>query len=202
MVTMQSWMFLRSFAELRAMPEEKLGEAYKKSLFTGLLRETSIEALAHLGPNAFEEISGEVVQIALMTLENRKPFSEHQMIAFRLAGLKSVGEKVKMLQQSQQNQGNIIKYKLEQIDLLSIPETPIVYWLRPRFFELMQKSRRLGDTTDVRAGLQTSDNERFLRCFWEVKDFGTERDGRPIAGRWFKYSKGGSYQKWVGLEWL
>ena len=27
MVTMQSWMFLRSFAELRAIPEEKLGEA-------------------------------------------------------------------------------------------------------------------------------------------------------------------------------
>src|SRR5260370_36282181 len=64
MVTMQSWMFLRSFAELRAMPEEKLGEAYKKGLFTGLLRETSIEALAHLGPKAFEEITGQVVPSA------------------------------------------------------------------------------------------------------------------------------------------
>ena len=73
MVTMQSWMFLRSFAELRAIPEEKLGEAYKKGLLTGLVRETSIEALAHLGPNAFEEIGGGIVQTVMFTLQKNLP---------------------------------------------------------------------------------------------------------------------------------
>src|SRR6266487_3802308 len=168
MVTQQSWMFLRSFAELRAIPEEKLEEAYKKELFTGLLRETSIEALAHLGPNAFEEISGEVVQSALMTLENRKPSSVHRMTAFRLVGLKSVGEKVKMLQQVQQIPIHQIGYSPQQADLLSIPEMPLVYWLRPRFFQLLQSSFRLHDLADVRQGMATADKERFLRYFWEV----------------------------------
>ncbi len=56
MVTMQNWMFLRSFADLRTIPEEKLLEERKKGKFTGILRETSIEALAHLGRHAFSEI--------------------------------------------------------------------------------------------------------------------------------------------------
>src|SRR5205807_1155737 len=48
MVTMQGWMFLRSFVDLRAIPEEKL-KAGKDSEFIGLLRKTSIEGLVHLG---------------------------------------------------------------------------------------------------------------------------------------------------------
>jgi hypothetical protein len=53
MVTQQSWMFLRSFADLRATEDQD-------SSFQGLLRETTIEALAHLGPGALGELSGEV----------------------------------------------------------------------------------------------------------------------------------------------
>jgi hypothetical protein len=45
-------------------------------------------------------------------------------------------------------------------------------------------------------------NDRFVRCFWEVSDFGVVRDGKPVSGRWFWYAKGGRYQKWAGLEWL
>src|SRR5260370_21162795 len=56
LVTMQSWMFLHSYAELRAILEEKIPEAPKRRMFTGLLRETSIESLAHLRPNAFYQI--------------------------------------------------------------------------------------------------------------------------------------------------
>ncbi|MCZ7570454.1 MAG: BREX-1 system adenine-specific DNA-methyltransferase PglX [Ardenticatenaceae bacterium] len=45
MVTQQSWMFLRSFADLRALPEDKLAAARKKEQFTGLLRETVAQHL-------------------------------------------------------------------------------------------------------------------------------------------------------------
>jgi len=89
-----------------------------------------------------------------------------------------------------------------QADLLAIPETPFVYWLRPRFFELLRSERRLSDIAEVRVGLQTSDNDRFVRCFWEVPELGIVEDGKPVRGRWFWYAKGGRYQKWAGLEWL
>ena len=100
MITQQSWMFLRSFAELRALPHDQLAEAQKKGQYTGLLRESSIEALAHLGPNGFEEISGEVVQNAMFVLANRAPSAEHRMIAFRLVGLKSAAEKGRVLREA------------------------------------------------------------------------------------------------------
>ena len=100
MVTQQSWMFLRSFADLRAVPDERLAEARKQREFTGLLRETRLEGVAHLGPNAFEEISGEVVQSVLFTLSNAPPSAAHRLTAFRLIGLKSAAEKARLLREA------------------------------------------------------------------------------------------------------
>jgi len=82
----------------------------------------------------------------------------------------------------------------------AIPETPFVYWLRPRFFELLQSDRRLKDVADVKQGLSTADADRFTRCFWEIGGLGTVEKGGATAGRWFWYAKGGGYRKWCGLE--
>ena len=99
MVTQQSWMFLRSFAELRAIPEEKLREATRKAYLPDYYEKQALRLLAHLGRNAFEEISGEVVAKAMFILTNRKPSNEHRMVAFRLVGLKSARGKVQILLQ-------------------------------------------------------------------------------------------------------
>ncbi len=98
MVTQQSWMFLRSYAALRAVEEDKAGKAPKA--FKGVLRETTIETLAHLGPHAFTEIGGEVVNIALFVLARAMPRPEHRLTAFRLVGPKSPEEKDKFLRQA------------------------------------------------------------------------------------------------------
>src|SRR6266487_545933 len=82
MVTMQGWMFFKSYIDLRALSEESAVKDPKKRKFMGLLRETSIEILAHLGSNAFEEISGEVVQSVMFTLSNCSPSKEHAISAF------------------------------------------------------------------------------------------------------------------------
>ena len=87
MITQQSWMFLRSFAELRG------GAA-------GLLHTSAVESLAHLGSAAFEEISGEVVQSVMFVLGNGRPTPEHRMVAFRLVGLKSPAEKARVLREA------------------------------------------------------------------------------------------------------
>jgi len=106
MVTQQSWMFLRSFADLRAVDEEKLKKA---GGFKGILRETSIETLAHLGPGAFGEISGEVVNIVLFTLAKNAPAGDHRLTAFRLIGPKSPEEKDALLRQAVFSNGRDVK---------------------------------------------------------------------------------------------
>ncbi len=105
MITQQSWMFLRSFADLRALPLEASATparpqpASASPAFPGLLRATTIETLAHLGPNAFEEISGEVVQNAMFVLTNAPPHPDHRIVALRLVGLKSPGAKAQVLRE-------------------------------------------------------------------------------------------------------
>ncbi len=86
-----------------------------------------------------------------------------------------------------------------QADFLAIPETPIVYWLRPRFFELLQNAPRLGDVAEVRQGLATADDERFVRYVWEVRPEEWARSLRER--RWVPFEKGGGYGKWFGHHW-
>ena len=103
MVTQQSWMFLRSFAELRAADQDRL-ERLPSDAFRGLLRDATLETLAHLGPAAFAEISGEVVNTVLFSLSNTYPSADHRLTAFRLIGPKSPEEKDALLRQALRGQ--------------------------------------------------------------------------------------------------
>ena len=55
LITMHSWMFLSSYEKLRAR----------------LINEMSIISMLHLGPRAFEDISGEVVQTTSWVMRKR-----------------------------------------------------------------------------------------------------------------------------------
>jgi len=192
MVTQQSWMFLRSFTDLRAVPEEKLGEAYKKGMYAGLLRETSMQTLAHLGEFAFEETAAAGAFVAMFVLANRKPFSEHRMTAFRLVGLRSAEEKKAILIKVRDSKLNKIVTNPIQRDFLAIPDSPIVYYLSEDLLIHLKSGKKLQDVAEVRQGLATADDDRFIRYTWE--SFTNSR-------RWATFTKGGGYCKWFGQNW-
>jgi hypothetical protein len=189
MVTQQSWMFLRSFASLRTTKEENLEKVGVRS-FKGILRETTLETLVQLGPGAFGEISGEVVNIALFTLSKAQPRRGHRLTAFRLVGPKGPEEKDALLLDTMKS-----PYRFVQNDLLGIPESPIAYWLTSGFAKALIDGKSLADTRGSPAivcmGSSTKEDKRFLRYFWEI----------PMkSSRWVRFTKGGRYQKWIGLE--
>lgn len=186
MVAQQSWLFLRSFAKLRGR----------------VLNSATVTTLAHLGAQAFEEIGGEVVRVALFTIRCEAADDSHRITAFRLIGPKSPSRKDQILRAAVAGTLSGVVFTPKQSAMRAIPETPFVYWLRPRFFELLTGDVHLSQIADVKQGLATADNERFIRCYWEVPRLGVLKDGKPTAGRWFWYAKGGRYQKWTGLEWL
>ncbi len=98
MVTQQSWMFLRSFADLRALDEEKMRKAPRA--FPGLLRETTIEVLGHLGEHAFVDSAAAGAFVAMFVLSKAAPAQDHRLTAFRLIGPKSPEEKDLLLRQA------------------------------------------------------------------------------------------------------
>lgn len=78
---------------------------------------------------------------------------------------------------------------------LTIPQSPLCYWLRERFFELLA-GPTLGDAAEVCQGLATADDARFVRFVWEVPPPDWVRPVR--ARRWVPFEKGGGYGKWFG----
>ncbi len=201
MVTQQSWMFLGSFLDIRAV-EEKEKKSSQRG-FRGVLRDTTIETLAHLGPHAFSEVSGEVVSTVAFVLAKGAPQSDHRFTAFRLVGLKSPEAKDELLREAiaagrlptaSKTSHKSISRPL-QTRLLEIPQSPLCYWLRDRFFELLA-GPTLGDVADVCQGLATADDARFVRFTWEVPLL---EWGDPVRSRrWVPFEKGGGYGRWFG----
>jgi SAM-dependent methyltransferase len=197
MVTQQSWMFLRSFADLRALDKDQVGKASRA--FRGVLRETTIEALAHLGEHAFADASAAGAFVALFVLAKAEPSPDHRLTAFRLVGPKSPEEKDALFCDAAralaQTRSHPVVSRPLQERFLSIPQAPLCYWLRERFFELLA-GRTLGDVADVCQGLATADDARFVRFVWEVP---ADQWAEPVRKRrWVPFEKGGGYGKWFG----
>ena len=82
MITMQSWMFLSSFENLR----------------TKLLDENTILSMAHLGARGFDSIGGEVVQTTAFTMTNTF-IPDYKGAFIRLVDGNNEAEKAAMFQQ-------------------------------------------------------------------------------------------------------
>lgn len=180
MITQHSWMFLSSFEKLR----------YK-------LLNIDIINMAHLGARAFEEIGGEVVQTTAFVLRNVKIYS-YKAKYIRLIDLKSQSEKEKSFLMGK----NI--YITNELNFICIPGKPIAYWISEKVIEAYEKGTPLGNLASPRKGNSTSNNNRFLRLWYEV-DYNKENfkcneiiKEDTIEKRWFPYNKGGGFRKWYG----
>lgn len=182
MINMQSWMFLSSYENLRI----------------DLLKKYNIDSLLHLGPHAFDEIGGEVVQCATFTIAKHKP-SEDGGIYYRLVDGRNSSEK----ENAFLNRENGF-YGINQSNFEKIPGSPIGYWVPTNIHEVFTSNLALSDVVKPLTGLQTSDNARFLRFWHEVslKRIGFGYENAASAARsqkkWFYYNKGGATRKWYG----
>lgn len=168
MINMQSWMFLMSYETLR-----------KK-----LLRNVNIDNLLHLGPHAFDEIGGEVVQCATFVISKKEPNIGDY---FRLVdGINSAAKENAFLKRDNSFP------KINQIRFLSIPGSPIGYWVSDKVIEAFTESKiselGISDGQNI-----TGDNGKYMRLSWEVDNskFGKEH-------KWVPMAKGGEYRKWAG----
>lgn len=59
-------------------------------------------------------------------------------------------------------------YETEQADFSKIPGSAIAYWLSNTMFNIFNTSKTLADVAKPRQGLATSDNDRFLKMWYEV----------------------------------
>lgn len=97
MITMQSWMFLSSFEKLRA----------------SILDDHTILSMAHLGPRAFDSISGEVVSTTAFVIENAH-HPDYKGAYIRLVDGNSEAEKNAWLRAAVMQVRNTSAYDMEE----------------------------------------------------------------------------------------
>lgn len=179
MITQHAWMFLGSY--------EKLREKILKS---------NIVNMVHLGPRAFEEIGGEVVQTSSFVLNKEKAYDSKGGYV-RLVSYKTSKEK----QEGFFDNKNI--YYTIQSNFEKIPGVPIAYWVSNAIYNAFL-NEKLGDVSNPCQGLSTSDNNRFLRFWFEVKwnkiafNCNTAIEAVESRKKWFPFNKGGSFRRWYG----
>ena len=181
MITQQSFMFLSTFEKLRVE----------------LINNHTIINMAHLGAHAFEEIGGEVVQAT--TFVNRNNLIENYKSTFhRLTEFNSESRK----EEEFLNDEKIFVINKERFN--EIPGNPIAYWADDNIINSFKIGKPIKDLCDIKQGLKTADNNRFLRYWFEVNfnniGFGyTSSIHSTISNlKWFPYNKGGDYRKWYG----
>lgn len=181
MITQHAWMFLSSFEKLR-----------KK------LQLRDIVNMAHLGPRAFEEIGGEVVQTTSFVIKN------NFIVDYK-------GKYVRLIAPtSQQGKEDMFLagkncYKSTQSNFSKISGCPIAYWVSSSLLKLFS-DKAISEQTKACIGMRTGDNERFLRLWFEVNKekicFSAESAEQAIQmdAKWIPYNKGGEYRKWYGNQ--
>ncbi|EHL20860.1 type II restriction enzyme [Acidovorax sp. NO-1] len=181
-ITMEGWMFLPSFEELR-----------KK-----IQKESSIATLLHLGPRAFETISGEIVRVVAFTVTQKSLAGDGVIDCFRLVKPKTETEKRDAFLSERSS------IKFVQKNFSRIPEGRMAYWLSPSVIACFDKGRNIESIAPVRQGFQTGNNDKFMRFWYEISqskmmfDASCKEDVFSSGRKWVPYNKGGEFRKWFG----
>jgi len=189
LITMQSWMFLSSYNELRE----------------SLIGSIQFSSMLHLGPRGFDSISGEVVQTVAFVFNNCAPTGTPSVF-FRLIDGTSEEKKSQMFFETAALPTSPTKFVVSQANFSRIPGHVVAYWLSHQVLEAFSQMPALAESISLRKGLTTMNNGRFLRFWHEVAASRTKLDApdsnsaRLSKARWFPVLKGGGSRRWFGLN--
>lgn len=184
MVTMESWMFLSSYQELR----ERLVLSHTLTNLTHMPYEgrgrTSMGI--NFGTSAFTFFMPKV------------PCYKAHFCCIRYNEIDESGLPFEFPVRNE-------RLRFDNVDEFGkIPGSPIAYWASDGIRGAFVGSRRLGEIVDSVVGLQSGDNGRFLRRWQEVdsrKMYLTAQhaeDARRSGAKWFPFNRGGDFRKWYG----
>ena len=100
-------------------------------------------------------------------------------------------------------------YQADATTFHDIPGSPIAYWASESVLTAFSRNIPLGSFAPTKKGLDTGDNDRFLRTWYEVS-FTTIGFNAPNSDffyqggyKWAPHDKGGDFRKWYGNnEWI
>lgn len=178
------WMFIKSYEKLREY----------------IINNKSIASLIQMEYSAFEEAT---VPICSFVLKNGR--EDNKGLYFRLSeftgGMEVQKEKVL---EAIENPSCGYFYETSENNFEKIPGMPIAYWAGDGIISAFDNGTLMEEILDVRQGLATADNNRFLRLWYEVEEnkckFNSKDADDLIENKkkWIPYNKGGQRRQWYG----
>ena len=177
------WMFIQSYEKMR----------------NHIYHTRTIETLIQIEYSAFEEAT---VPICTFVLKNSKVYKNGAYV--RLAEFHGGMElqRQKTLEAIANHKCGFY-YERNTENFSKIPGSPVAYWVSENFMRAFE-SKQLGDIGKARSGLQTGNNDLFLKYWYEVAHHNiafqmkSKMEYLKTKKKWVPQIKGGEYRKWYG----
>ncbi|ASF41330.1 SAM-dependent methyltransferase [Halobacillus halophilus] len=183
LVTPYTWMFISTHEKLRK----------------NLLQKSALSSLIHLNYSAFSEAT-----VPICAFVAHKQTKSTLGVYLKLSKYKSTELSSLVKEAAKENRS--YKYIHKSEEFFNFPGNRIAYWATESVKSAFKNHNELGGIAQPRAGLQTGNNDRFLRLWYEVgvEDIGFNMsnliEAKNSNKKWFPYNKGGAYRKWYGNQ--
>ena len=182
-MTPNVWMFISSYEKLRE----------------SIIENNTIDSLIQLAKGAFFSEATVDICTFIINSNNRKTGSY-----FRLEDFKG-GMDVQDLKFKEAILSDNCNYKyiINQDIFKNLPGYQFGYWLSNNMLNVFKNGEPLSKTAYPRQGMATTNNNLFLRQWFEV-DYNkigfnlTDESQTMNSYKWFPYNKGGEFRKWYG----
>ncbi|MCT7523175.1 BREX-1 system adenine-specific DNA-methyltransferase PglX [Aliarcobacter cryaerophilus] len=163
------WMYISSYEKLRHY----------------ILKQKTLTTLVELPLTGFR---GATVQICSYTFINHH-YPDLKGGFIRLVDFKGADEEMALYtKEAIKNKDCGYFHKSSSIDFEKIPGMPFAYWIKNKN---IFKFNTLNDKFVSGGRTKTHNNEKYLRCCWEVDN---------SSARWIPYANGGDFRKYYGNE--
>ena len=181
-ITTSSWMFLSSFEKLRRY----------------IMQNKSFVSIVDFGSELFE---GKVGHNVITSWITHNAQIDANLLGIRLVEYCYSRRNEKITEFHNRRNWHYVK----QSNFAKIPGAPVAYWVSENVIDLFGKNK-ISDIASAKSGMTTTNNERFLRFWFEVEirriGFGYKSidDTVDRLYKWFPFCKGGDFRRWAGNE--
>lgn len=178
------WMFISSYEELR----------------TNFIDNATLTSLIQLEYSGFD---GATVPICTFTL-GKAHISNFTGCYIKLSDFKGHENQAPKTLEAIKNPSCGWFYNAKPDDFKKISGSPVAYWVSDKVRDIFKNSQKLGDIANAVVGLQSGDNEQFLRLWHEIEisrigfKLASREEAQQSAKKWFPHNKGGEFRKWYG----
>ena len=182
MINIPVWMFLSSYEKLR----------------NNILKQNSYLNMLHFGRGVFGSDFG-TTAFVIAKKHTDNYIASYRRLFEKQGAVDSVNVKEQWFFEGKG------KYVAKQENFAKIPGAPVAYWVSEKVIDLFGKNK-ISDIASAKSGMTTTNNERFLRFWFEVEirriGFGYKSidDTVDRLYKWFPFCKGGDFRRWAGNE--